>query len=263
MSSSNLYYYNTCSIRFDCLCKCKLTGKKRYTKKKNNDNEIYGFDLDNKEIIIDIEMQICSEPNLEETYSKFSKYLSKNYYKNKIILSLIYHPQVENTKKNKDNIINNQGYIFKNPIDIINKEDCIIYQLNLNYCYKKIKEGKDIYVLNKNQILDEQGIEWIKFFTTPLWCDSLTPEYFAFPPIEELLFDNDNVSNALKILVYQGSSQNIQYELDYIAQDNLWEEIGKFQSLKGELENVKNEYKNLQKKLDKINRSKSKKKKKK
>ena len=40
--------------------------------------------------------------------------------------------------------------IYKNPIEIIKKEDCIIYQLNLNYCYKKIKEGEDVYILNKN-----------------------------------------------------------------------------------------------------------------
>ena len=94
--------------------------------------------------------------------------------------------------------------------------------------------------MNKNQILDEQGIEWIKFFTIPLWCKSLTEQYFAFPPLDELSFENDNVCNALKILVFQDSARSISYELDYVAQNDLLEKINNyvFQLLKIKIRNI-------------------------
>ena len=207
-------------------------------------------------------MQICSNPDLEATYFKYVNYLSKAYCKNKILLlALIYTPKVENPRA-KGNIIYYQQEIYKNPIEIIKKEDCIIYQLNLNYCYKKIKEGEDVYILNKNQILDEQGIEWIKFFTIPLWCKSLTEQYFAFPPLDELSFENDNVCNALKILVFQDSARSISYELDYVAQNDLLEKINNYESIKEELDEVKKKYENLKKNLHKRNSSSSRKKKK-
>lgn len=256
----NYSYYSTGSIRFDCLCRCKLTGKKRYPKKYELD-DVFGLYLDEKEIIIDIEMQICSNPDLEATYFKYVNYLSKAYCKNKILLlALIYTPKVENPRA-KGNIIYYQQEIYKNPIEIIKKEDCIIYQLNLNYCYKKIKEGEDVYILNKNQILDEQGIEWIKFFTIPLWCKSLTEQYFAFPPLDELSFENDNVCNALKILVFQDSARSISYESDYVAQNDLLEKINNYESIKEELDVVKKKYENLKKSLHKRNSSSSRKKK--
>ena len=83
---------------------------------------------------------------------------------------------------------------------------------------------------------------------------------FCFSPLDELSFENDNVCNALKILVFQDSARSISYELDYVAQNDLLEKINNYESIKEELDVVKKKYENLKKSLHKRNSSSRKKK---
>lgn len=156
------------SIRMDCVCKCKLNPLKRYPKIKEGDDAL-GVYSNDTELVIDIEMQIGLKQNQDDISMSYLRALCQQYEKNKIlVLVLLYTPNSKNPRINKGNIIAYGKEEFKNPVNIKKREDCVIYQLDLNYCSKLMKNGKIIWILNKSHKFEKAGKEWIKLFTIPI-----------------------------------------------------------------------------------------------
>lgn len=86
--------YSEGSIRMDCVCKCKLEPLKRYPKIKEED---LGLNLNDTELVIDIEMQICLKNNQDDISMGYLRSLCQQYEKNKIlVLVLLYTPNIKN-----------------------------------------------------------------------------------------------------------------------------------------------------------------------
>lgn len=244
-SPGEVEYYGRGSIRFDCPLKCILNNGKTYP--KVNKQDAFGLYIDDNEIIVDIEMQIGGKSNLDDIYMNYMKKLIMTYNTNKIlILSLLYTPEVINPKNNKGNLVTFTKSELKNPGKFVQIfDDCIIYQLDLNYCMKLLNNNESVYLLNKSQILKETGKEWIKFLTIPIWCKSKKEKFFAFPPLERLSFNDDNVKSALKTLV--DKSDNREYDSQYEARENFLKHFEEY-------ENTKKENSNLREQIDDVNK---------
>lgn len=205
--------YSEGSIRMDCPCKCKLEPYKKYPKIKTDN--LLGLYYDDKEIIVDIEMQIGVKPNLDDTLMKYLRNLCHLNEINKILLLVIlYTPGPRSARINKGYITSFGKEAFKSDVVIEKREDCIIYQLDLNYCYTMWETQRNIYLMNKIQKLENPGKEWIKFLSIPIWCSKSQEKYYHFPPLDHLVFKDDNIKTALSIL----ADKNWAYEKSFTNQ---------------------------------------------
>ena len=70
----------------------------------------------------------------------------------------------------------------------------------MNYCYYLIKNKKEIWITDKNNVLTNKGKELIKFLTMQLWCSSFGEEMYTFPNLKNLYFNQPEIKKALQIL---------------------------------------------------------------
>lgn len=235
------------SIRMDCVCKCKLHPiKKKYPKEEEEDD--LGLYSNDTELIVDIEMQIGLKQNQDDVSMEYLRALCQQYEKNKIlVLVLLYIPNIKNPRKNKGNIIAYGKEEFENPVIIKKRDDCIIYQMDLNYCDKLLKQGKELWILNEYQKFKEAGREWIKFFCIPIWCKPFKEKYYYFPPLDQLSFKDKNVKSALSLL----ADSDFFYEKNYIAQKNMEKMIEDYHKLKEDNDILKEDNDILNKEMEK------------
>jgi len=223
--------YNRGSIRMDVVCKCTLDSNEEGMEiEESNDKENFPLYNNGTELFIDLEIQIgCKANNIEKNFLRFVRILDKKYALNKVmVLALIYNPGILNPKKNKSSIISfTQEYYEKNYKTITKYDDCVVYRIDLNYCYKLILNDKDIFIF-KNENLLEKGEEWIKLLTLSSWCLNDDYFYYIFPPLNDIIFADNQILEAFKILIGQG----IGYEKSCVDQKNLLEEIDEFNLLK-------------------------------
>ena len=57
----------------------------------------------------------------------------------------------------------------------------LIIEVDLNYWYTLIKNNKEIWILDKNKILDKKIKEWLKLLTMQLWCQKCQDEVIKVP----------------------------------------------------------------------------------
>jgi hypothetical protein len=215
----------------DVVCKCTLdSNEEGMDIEKSDDEEDIPLYNNGTELFIDIEMQIGYKANkTEKKFLRYVRILDKKYALNKVmVLALIYNTGILNPKKNKSSIISfTQEYYEKDYKSITKYDDCVVYQIDLNYCYKLILNENDIFIL-KNEKLLLKGKEWIKFLTLSSWCCSDDDFYYIFPPLNDINFSDNQILEAFKILIGQG----IGYEKGCIDQKYLIEEIDEFNLLK-------------------------------
>ena len=220
--SGELESYSRGSAIMDYLFLCRL--EEINENFEEDEMELY---LDDNELIVDIEMQIGINASLDNTYMKYLKKLISKYSTKKIlILSLLFSPNSKNPRINQGNVITFGKEEFKKPGKIHKLDDCIIYQIHLNFCLKLLNEGNEIYLFNESQKLEETGKEWIKFLTMPIWCGSKMNRFYAFPPLDLLSFSDENIKTAIEILVYK--EENPEYESEYERRENFINHIENF-----------------------------------
>ena len=223
--------YSRGSIRMDVVCKCTLdSNEERMEIEESNDEEDFPLYANGTELFIDLEIQIgYNANNIEKKFLKYVRILDKKYALNKVmVLALIYNPGILNSKKNKSSMISfTEEYYEKNFKTVTKYDDCVVYQIDLNYCYKLILKEKPIFIF-KNENLLEKGEEWIKFLTLSSWCLSDDDFYYIFPPLNDIIFADDQIFEAFKILIDQG----IGYEKGCVDRKYLIEEIDEFNLLK-------------------------------
>ena len=260
------------SIRIDVGCKCKLI------KDDNDDIENYNSiifnddddkdenrmdldineneededtvsqkieDMNNKkkreDLIIDLEMQKGFSKKNTERFIRYISHLDVNIDSDKIWIVALFINDSKIPRSNKSSHIN---YVKSMLSDYSNTEiydSHVVLEIDLNFCYKLIKEGKDITLTN--QQLGYEGKEWLKLLTMPIWCDKkdIDKELFYFPNLNEMVFHQEEVKNALIIL----SHQDPMYEI-YVKEDEvLKKELIEFNKLK---ENEKNHKLEIEKK---------------
>lgn len=246
------------SIRADILCKCTLRNK-FWDESQNNseesneseeslDEEDEKINLDeeqdflskkveeenkiqndmNKEniIIIDLEMQIGYNTENTRIYINYAKLLNLKYDGKIIVLSLVYRG-FENPRKDKGFKICLGQKNFSDYKNKITYDDYVIYQIDLDYCRTLIskktkKDDKNLWILNKNQEMNDSSKEWIKYLTLPIWCDESEDYYYIFPTLKENFFLTKYVYQAFQILIYQNdiiyykNAQNQENKIKFV-----------------------------------------------
>ena len=237
------------SIRVDILCKCILRNEipdesqkdseEKNEPEENLDEEDEKLDLDEEEdflnnkiekenniIIIDLEMQMGY--NIENTriFINYAKRLNLKYDGKIIVLSLVYRGY-ENPRKNKGFMICLEQKNFSDYKNIITYDDYVIYQIDLDYCRtliskKKKKEDKNLWILSKNQKMNDSSKEWIKYLTLPIWCNESEDYYYIFPTLKEEFFLTKYVYQSFKILmcqndiIYYKNAQNYENKIKLV-----------------------------------------------
>ena len=242
--------YSSGSIRMDVVCKCHLKDSDKMDieeaeeKEKEDKKEIIPLCQDGV-LIVDIEMQIGHKKTNDARFLKYVRILDKKYGLMKVlVLALIYNPGILHPKNN-----NTSETSFAKTFDIKKYKiverykDCIVYQIDLNYCYKMMTDNQNIYIL-KEKLL-EKGLEWIKFLTLSTWCERIEGVYFKFPPLQSIEFKEEQLKEAFKILINQG----ISYEKSFVDQCYLIDDIENYQKLKEKIDKIFIENEDLKKKL--------------
>lgn len=116
---------------------------------------------------------------------------------------------------------------FSDYKNIITYDDYIIYQIDLDYCRtliskKKKKEDKNLWILSKNQKMNDSSKEWIKYLTLPIWCNESEDYYYIFPTLKEEFFLTKYVYQSFKILmcqndiIYYKNAQNYENKIKLV-----------------------------------------------
>ena len=271
------------SIRVDILCKCTLgneipdesqkDSEEKNEPEENLDEEDEKLDLDEEEdflnnkiekenniIIIDLEMQMGY--NIENTriFINYAKRLNLKYDGKIIVLSLVYRG-FENPRKNKGFMICLEQKNFSDYKNTITYDDYVIYQIDLDYCRTLIskktkKDDKNLWILDKNQEMNDSSKEWIKYLTLPIWCDESEDYYYIFPTLKENFFLTRYVYQAFQILIYQNDIiyyKNAQNQENKIKFVNNYIKIKKYnKELKKNNDEKDKEIKDQQKLIDKL-----------
>lgn len=188
---------STSSIRVDVLCKCDLY-------KDKNDKDL--------QIIVDLEMQIEFNKENTKRFINYLKTLYENYGNVKIIVLVLVFRDVHNPYINKGSKTSVKECKIDSNEEINSFDEFPIYQIDISYCYKLIfKNKKDLWIINKGQVLQNKGKEWIKFFNIPNWCGFYKDNYYAFPILKNIKFESEEVRKALRILARVDKTQYEEY----------------------------------------------------
>ena len=243
--------YSSGSIRMDVICKCHIKDSDQMDieeaeeeEKEKEDKKEINLLCQDGVLIVDIEMQIGYKKTNDARFLKYVKILDKKYGLMKVlVLALIYNPRILQSRNNNTSETSFAKTFDVNKYKIVNRyEDCVVYQIDLNYCYKMMTNNQNIYIL-KEKLL-EKGLEWIKFLTLSIWCERIEGVYFKFPPLQSIEFKEEQLKEAFKILINQG----ISYEKRFVDQCYLIDDIKNYQKLKKENEDLKKKLKIKEKK---------------
>ena len=239
------------SIKMDILCKCILKEDYEMDVEENHykKNENIDPHLDDGSLIINIEMQIGKGTKNDRRFIKYLRVLDKNFFYRKVmVLALVYDPSSLNPTKNQSSQISLAKELFSKKYKVVeNFEDCVFYQIDLNFCYKTVSNNEKISILEDNY-LNEKGYEWIKFLTLSSWCNRIDITYFIFPPLDNIIFKDCELKNALNCLLSLG----IAYEFNYIDHQFLMAEIKEIDKTNEEKIKLTEEVKEKDKKIEEI-----------
>ena len=205
----NLSFSSLDYLRGDILCECTLK------------NEI-------KTRIIDLEVQVGSNIKNTRRIVDYIKNLEIKFNDKIIVLSFIYNSFCSPLEKIKNNIEDRKLTQYKKIYEF---DDYIIYQINSD---KIISYKEDIWITNEKEIINENGKEWIKYLTLPLWCQSFEHGFYAFPKLDESFFENKYVYDAFCIIQNIGG---IPYSKDLVDQHYLESDV--FECIKNKKEYIK------------------------
>ena len=166
-------------------------------------------------------------------------------YKDRIIvLSLVSKGSLKPKKNNSSKISLQEKSLFDYK-KVFEYDDFIIYQIDLDYCRKKIlSNDEDLWITDKKEKLNNFTKEWIKYLTLSTWCESFSQNYYALPIIKKEFFKNNNVYEAITILYNQ---DDVYYQMDLYGQKLKEERIQKF---KEQDKKIKDQEKELKDKDD-------------
>lgn len=235
--------FSTGSIRIDILYECTLN--KIIKKNKKYKTEHYTND---DCLIIDLVMERGFKNTNDERFLKYARNVGGNYPNKKImVLALVITPKILFSKKNKGRYFQKEDYNEQYK-KVTVYDDVIIYQIDLNYLLKLIKDDTEISIL-EDYYLKNNGKEWIKFLTVSSWCfASFKDEYYALPPLGKDFCEEKQIINAIKKL----EKHDLAYMKSIIDQNSLLEEIIENKEIKDKFEEIMEEnknYKNENKKL--------------
>ena len=228
---------NTTKIDIGALC---LIGKKikeeRFifiNQKKSDD------DLDGSTIMIDVEMQIdfSDKKHMERMISYAARLYSEKKAQQVWVVVLAINPYhvTENVRNKCSKTLFAKKKLPK-FVEVSTYDYISIIQIDLNYCKKLLEEGKGIRILSDDNILEENGEEWIKYLTIPLWCKTEN-DFYLFPNVlEDNFFKNHYVLDAIlkicdknnkyfqqysdELILYQKDMRIIELEKKMYIQDN-------------------------------------------
>ena len=77
-----------------------------------------------------------------------------------MVLALVYDPSSLNPIKNQSSQISLAKELFSKKYKVVeNFEDCVFYQIDLNFCYKMVSNNEKIYII----ILMKKGMNGLNF----------------------------------------------------------------------------------------------------
>ena len=122
-----------------------------------------------EDLIIDLEMQKGFNEKNTERFLRYISHLDVNIDSKKIWIVALLINDSKNPRLNKSNHINYIQRMLRDYSNLKIFDSHVVLQIDLNYCYKLIKEEKNI-ILTYQQ-LGNEGKEWLKLLTIPIWCD--------------------------------------------------------------------------------------------
>ena len=174
------------SIRCDVLCRCILS-------QDSNERE--------EEIIINIEMQIGFSKENIQRFIKYLKKLYSVYVETEIIVLVLVFRDIPNPRENKGSKTQIEEIKINSGENVNIFNEFPIFQIDISYSYKSIfQRNENVWLIDKNSIIQNEGKEWIKFLNIANWCTYYSKDYFVFPPLERDFFINEEVFLALNIL---------------------------------------------------------------
>jgi len=179
--------YGACSKSIDVGCKCFL-------KKDNNLN------IKNNVLMIDLEMQIGFNDEVE---SRFINYANTIRVKSKFADTWVVSFIVKESINSENNIIEFDKKNSEGVVNVKKYQEIKIIEINLNHCYSLIKENKDIKIFDE---LGQEGKEWIKLLSVPLWCQQydLSEDIYVIPKHTQKGFISCNyVKKAIEEIIYR------------------------------------------------------------
>ena len=175
-----------------------------------------------------------------ERFIRYISHLDVNIDSDKIWVVTLLINDSKKPKSNKSSHINYVKSVLSNYSNTEIYDSHVVLEIDLNFCYKLIKEGKDITLTN--QQLGKEGKEWFKLLTIPIWCKKdKDKELFYFPNLNEMVFHQEEVKNALIIL----SRHDPMYKIFVKEEEDLKKELIEFNEL---IENEKNHKLEIEKK---------------
>ena len=229
--------YSRRSIRMDILCHCFLK-KKKNVKHFNNDEEL----------IVDLEIEKGFKNSNDQRFLNYAKILVGKYAEIKImVLALVITPKIIYSYINKGSEILFQKEPYNNYKNVSFYDDISIYQIDLNFLLKLIRDDKDIDILRDEYLL-EAGKEWVKFLTVSSWCDSFSDGYFILPPLIEDSFKGKQIFSAIKLSM----SKKVPYMKSRIDQNIILKDIIENEKLKEEKDQLIDERDQLKEERDEL-----------
>ena len=157
-------------------------------------------------ILIDLEMQIGYSEKNTERFMKYISHIDSNIIsKKKIWIVALTLRKAKYPEKDKSSIICYEKKSLQDCISLKAYDDYLIIDIDLNYCLKMIWGGTPFWIINEKNKINENGIEWIKLLTLPIWCSSLKEGFYILPNIDKKnFFINKNIKEAILILSNPG-----------------------------------------------------------
>ena len=236
---------NTKKIDIGALC---LIGKKikeeRFifiNQKKSAD------DLDGSMIMIDVEMQIdfSEQKHMKRMISYAGRLYSQSKAQQVWVVVLAINPyHITENVRNKCSKTLLAKKKMPEFVEVSTYDYISIIQIDLNYCKKLLEEGKGIRILSEDNNIEENGEEWIKYLTIPLWC-KMENDFHLFPNIlEDNFFNNKYVLDAVLKICDKSNKYFKKYNdelINYQKDMRIYELEKKVYDLQEQLKNKNNE----------------------
>jgi len=153
-------------------------------------------------------------------------------------------------KENNSSFISLEEQSLFDYKNIYEYDDYVIYQIDLDYCRKKISSNNgDLWITEENEKLNDFTKEWLKYLTLSTWCKSYKENYYALPTLNKQFFNNKYIYDAIAILYNQ---DEVYYKMDLYDQQLREKRIKKFKEQEKELKDKNEENERLKKKTEEL-----------
>lgn len=243
-------------LRVDIFFRCTLDEErsKEENEEDSKDNSEVGSKMKNDKnidntYIIDLEIQIGFSTERTRQLLNYIKKLDLKYKDRIIVLSLV-NKESLNPKKNNSSMTSLQEQSEFDYKNIYEYDDYIIYQIDLDYCRKKITSNNgDLWLTEENEKLNDYTKEWVKYLTLSTWCKSYKNDYYALPTLTKKFFKNNYIYEAISILYNQ---DEVYYQMDLYDQQVKEKNIKKFKEQEKKLQELKDKNEENKKLIKKI-----------